>query len=146
MRNKYRILSLSQFSTKFLDTVSTLLMSLFSSSARYACHLKVCICSFHKFQWIFCILEFLRGSFTIYLLSSTLSLTFSLHVDFYKAKARLIDMRTSWISSSPARGYWSRIGVLTRVMWLPPSESVNKVNPIFSLSTYSLNIFRRFPS
>jgi len=88
----------------------------FSSSARYACHLKVCISSFHKFQWILCILEFLRGPIT------TLSLTFSLHVDFYKAKARLIGMCTAWISSSPARGYWSRIGVLPRVMWLPSSE------------------------
>ena len=87
---------------------STLLMSLFSSSARYACHLKVCISSFHKFQWILCILEFLRGSITIYLFIFfyIVSNFYSLHVDFYKAKARLIGMRTSWISSSPAREYW----------------------------------------
>ena len=119
---------------------STLLISLFSSSARYACHLRVCISSFHKFQWILCILEFLRWSITIYLLLiffSALSLTFSLHVDFYKAKAGLIGMRTSWISS---RGYGSRIGILPRVMWLPPSESVNKVNPL-SRSLRLRNLF-----
>ena len=56
-----------------------------------------------------CILEFLRGSITIYLFSSTLSLTFSLHVDLYKAKARVIGMR----SSSPAR-VRARIGILSR--------------------------------
>ena len=93
-------------------------MSLFSSSARYVCSLE----SLHKFFSqiaILCILDFLRRSITIYLFFSTLSLTlncFGLHVDLYKAKARVIGMRsfgTAWISSTQARG--ACIGIRSRV-------------------------------